>query len=315
MPIRQRRPPVEDFANDLIDTLRPSAISKADFIDWASIESNTQKYSNKLSWLESQRGLDDTVFIDVIARKLLNTSETREWITLMFALLGHSSNKTDYAALEGLWRFRDVTTAIDDGDTSQAIEIAEVLRDIGLQHIIEESDDLAAHFRGYKVGMESHKRKNRQGSSFEQALKNELEEIAESLRSNGYDVRLKDEYVTQYQDESGQSKTVDFAMLEAGKPQIVFEANSYTGGGSKPSEVKRAYDRVSTRMRADGIECVWITDGQGWSSSLRNLLKEAYVDFIDLYNFEMVQTELEEDVLNYFNNGPVGSEDEISIPR
>lgn len=87
--------------------------------------------------------------------------------------------------------------------------------------------------------------------------------------------------------------------LKNGIPRIVIEANSYTGGGSKPSQVKCDYDRVSTRMLNGGIECVWITEGGHWRSSLGNLLKETYVDFIDLYNLDMAHEELGSDVRNF----------------
>lgn len=315
MPIRQRLPPVDDFANEFLSSVRPSAIAMEDFIDWARIEEEISRYDQQFDWLEQQDQRTEPEFIDTVANQLLLVPDTREWITFFFALLGHSQNKTDYTALEGLWKFQDVTKAIDTGNRDQAHEIAEVLTEIGLKYVVDHAEDLRDHFRGYKVGMESHKRKNRQGTSFENALQKELNRIAENLRRQGYEIELVDEYGTAYRDESGQSKTVDFAFLRDGHPEIVFEANSYTGGGSKPSEVKRAYDRVSSRMRRDGIEFVWVTDGQGWPSSLSNLLQEAYVDIIDIYNLDMVQQELTADIRNYLENGPVGSEEDIIIPR
>jgi hypothetical protein len=287
----------------------------AEFIGWTTIEAELDRFNEQSTWLEQQSGKSRPEFIDVVANKLLQVTDTREWITYLFALLGHSQNKYDYAALEGLWKFQDVQQQIDDGDRKAAQDIAHVLTEIGLQHIVDQTNDLESHFRGYKVGMESHKRKNRQGTSFEDAVEEELEKIVAILQNQRIHAELRSEYRTEYQDESGQTKTVDFAILEQDEPRLVFEANSYTGGGSKPSEVKRAYDRVSSRMRQDGIECVWITDGEGWNSSLRHLLGEAYVDIIDLYNLDMVQQELGDDVLNFFLNGPVAAEDEISIPR
>jgi hypothetical protein len=66
-------------------------------------------------------------------------------------------------------------------------------------------------------------------------------------------------------------------------------------------------------MRNDGVECVWITDGQAWQKSLQKLLGECYKDIVDLYNIEMVETELGDDILNFFENGPVASEYERQL--
>lgn len=315
MPIRQRLPPVEDFVQEFTESVRPSAIAMEDFIDWDTINTEIVQYTDQFTWLEEKQYLSESEFTDEVASKLLEVNNTREWITFFFALLGHSQNKTDYTALEGRWKFRNVTSKINRGDRDTAREIVKVLNTIGLQYVVDSAEDLRDYFRGYKVGMESHKRKNRQGTSFEGVVEDELRTIVRNLTDEGFNVQLRSEYRTPYQDESGQSKTVDFAILENGNPKIVFEANSYTGGGSKPSEVKRAYDRVSTRMRGDGVECVWITDGEGWRSSLKRLLREAYVDIIDLYNLDMVQAELEDDIRNLLANGPVAKEDEITIPR
>ena len=47
-------------------------------------------------------------------------------------------------------------------------------------------------------------------------------------------------------------------------------------------------------MREDGIECVWITDGQAWASSLTNVLAERYnLDIADVY-----------EALAYYHNNP-----------
>jgi hypothetical protein len=237
--------------------------------------------------------------------------DTREWIDFYFELLGHSDTK--YAALEGLWEFYPIQREIDSESREAAEDLASVLQDIGLQYLVDITVDVPAHFRGMKVGMETHKRKNRQGFCFENEVASRLERIVDELRENGYNVELTEQYDTKYQDKSGQSKVVDFAILENGETRIVFEANCYKTQGSKPSEIKRSYDRVSTRMRDDGIECVWITDGQAWESSLTNVLREGYKDIVDLYNLKMVDDELGDDVLRFFEEGSAIEEDAVDV--
>ena len=311
MPIRQRRPPVEEFVEEYSETVVPSAIPTEAFIDWDNIESEIQRYSEQIEALEDLRDVSSEEFVEGLADALMSADDTREWIDFYFELLGHTDTK--YAALEGLWKFYPIQRRIDSGNREDAVELAGVLQDIGLQYLVDVTVDVPAHFRGMKVGMETHKRKNRQGACFENEVAERLERITERLQGEGYDVELVEQYNTEYQDESGQSKVVDFAILEDGDPRVVFEANCYKTQGSKPSEIKRSYDRVSTRMRMDGVECVWITDGQAWESSLTNVLAEGYRDIVDLYNLEMVDKELGDDILRLFKHGPAIAEDGVNF--
>lgn len=311
MPIRQRRPPVDEFVTEFGETVVPSAIPTEAFIDWENIEREIDRFSEQIDALESLRGISSEEFVDGLADALMDAEDTREWIDFYFELLGHTDTK--YAALEGLWKFYPIQRQIDGGDREAAKDLASVLQDIGLQYLVDITVDVPAHFRGMKVGLETHKRKNRQGNCFENEVAQRLDRITDRLQSEGYDVELIEQYNTQYQDESGQSKVVDFAIVEGSSTKIVFEANCYKTQGSKPSEIKRSYDRVSTRMRQDAVECVWITDGQAWESSLQNVLREGYRDIVDLYNLEMVDAELADDVLQFFEHGPAVSESEVTI--
>jgi len=311
MPIRQRRPPVEEFVEEFGDSVVPSAIPTEAFIDWENIEDEIERYSEQIDALEDLRDVSAEEFVEGLADALISAEDTREWIDFYFELLGHTDTK--YAALEGLWKFYPIQRKIDSGDRDVARDLASVLQNIGLQYLVDITVDVPAHFRGMKVGMETHKRKNRQGFCFENEVADRLERITGRLQERGYNVELIEQYNTEYQDESGQSKVVDFALLENGEPRVVFEANCYKTQGSKPSEIKRSYDRVSTRMREDSVECVWITDGQAWESSLANVLAEGYKDIVDLYNLEMVDEELDDDVLRFFESGPAVDEDETDV--
>jgi len=311
MPIRQRRPPVEEFVEEFGESVVPSAIPTEAFIDWENIKSEIERYSEQIDALEDLRGVSREEFVDGLADALVDAEDTREWIDFYFELLGHTDTK--YVALEGLWKFYPIQRKIDGGNHEVARDLASVLQDIGLQYLVDVTVDVPAHFRGMKVGMETHKRKNRQGSCFENEVASRLERITARLQERGYDVELVEQYNTEYQDESGQSKVVDFALLEDGEPRVVFEANCYKTQGSKPSEIKRSYDRVSTRMRNDGIECVWITDGQAWESSLANVLAEGYKDIVDIYNLEMVDDELGDDILQFFEHGPAIAQHKVDV--
>lgn len=300
MVLRQHQPPTEDFVAEFQDTIIPSAIPSTEFIDWTRIEDQIENYEDQINAIAELEGVSEQAFIEGLTEALIDANDTRKWIDFYFEILGERGNK--YSALDGLWKFYDVQRAIDHGDRNEARELAKELQKIGLQYVVEQSADVRDHFRGMLVGMETHSRKNRQGTCFEDIVGGHIEEIVDQLQQEGYEAHVEAEYTTEYNDESGQKKTVDFAIFENGELRVVFEANCYKGGGSKPSEIRRSYNHVARRMRTDEVEFVWITDGQGWGKSLTNVLRESYNDITDVYNLHQVQEDLGDDVLAYFED-------------
>lgn len=302
MPIRQYEPPIEQFVEEFQDTIVPSAIPSSEFIDWGRIEDQIENYEPQIEAALDLRGVSEEQFIHGLTDALMNAANTRKWIDFYFELLGERGNK--YSSAEGLWKFYDSQRAIDSGDREEAQSMANVLQKIGLQYVVDRAD-IRDHYRGMLVGMESHKRKNRQGTCFENLVQQKLASIRDQLNENGYNIKLDDEYKTEYNDKSGQNKVVDFALFENGSLKVVFEANAYKTGGSKPSEIRRSYNYVSQRMNDDGIAFIWITDGQGWAKSLENVLREAYDDITDIYNLHQAETHLPDDIERFFNTGKV----------
>jgi len=303
MPIRQRCPPTDEFVKRFQDTIVPSAIPSSEFIYWDSISEEIENYENQIETAAELRGVNEKEFVEGLTDALMQADDTREWIDFYFELLGERGNK--YSAVEGVWKFYDIQRAIDSGEQKEARSLANILQEIGLQHLVDTCGDIRDHFRGMLVGMESHARKNRQGECFESLVEERIKQATELLRENGYYVEMDNECITDYEDETGQSKTVDFAIFEDGELRLVVEANCYKTGGSKPSEVRRSYNHVARRMRNDGRAFVWVTDGQAWEKSLDNVLRQSYEDIVDLYNLHQADEELPEDVLNFFETGEV----------
>lgn len=302
MPIRQHRPPTDEFVEEFQDTIVPSAIPSSEFIDWDGIESAIENYEVQIDAILDLEDSSESEFVEGLADALMGADDTRKWIDFYFELLGERGNK--YSAYEGVWKFYDVQRAIDKGDRETARNLADILQQIGLQYVVDEAD-VRDHYRGMLVGMESHARKNRQGFCFENLVKEQIGSIADRLRENGHSVEMYNEYTTEYNDESGQKKTVDFALFEDDELRLVVEANAYKVGGSKPSEIRRSYNHVAQRMRNDDLAFVWITDGQGWAKSLTNVLRQSYVDIKDLYNLAQTETQLPHDVVKFFETGEV----------
>lgn len=302
MPIRQHRPPTDEFVEEFQESIVPSSIPSSRFIDWDGIEAEIANYEVQIEAILDLEDVSESEFVEGLADALIDAKDTRKWIDFYFELLGERGNK--YSALEGVWKFYDIQRAIDSGDRESARDLADILQEIGLQYVVDEAD-VRDHYRGMLVGMESHARKNRQGECFEDLVGEQISQIADRIKHAGYSVEMDDQYTTEYNDESGQKKTVDFALFENGDLRLVVEANAYKVGGSKPSEIRRSYNHVAQRMRNDDVAFVWITDGQGWAKSLTNVLRESYNDITDLYNLHQAETQLPEDVERFFETGEV----------
>jgi hypothetical protein len=296
MPIRQHQPPTQEFVDTFLDTVVPSAIPNDRFIDWQGINDEIESYEPQIEAITNLENATPEEFITGVADALMAADNTRDWIDFYFELVGERGNK--YSSLEGVWKFYPLQRAIDNDDRDAAQELAAVLHDIGLQRIVDHGN-VRDHYRGMLVGMESHARKNRQGTCFEAEVESRVATITTTLQDHGYDVTYDDEYVTEYNDETGQSKTVDFAIFHDDELAVAFEANCYKVQGSKPSEIRRSYNHVAQRMRDDDVIFIWITDGQGWAS-MENVLAESYNDIVDVYNLQQADNQLTTDVLTAF---------------
>jgi|ERR1700675_826362 len=93
---------------------------------------------------------------------------------------------------------------------------------------------------------------------------------------------------------------VDFALSSHGKVRIGLEVNFYTTSGSKPSEIKRAYQSVNRELSMVGVELVWITDGAGYLKMKRGL-REAFEAHRNTYNYEMANRYLKDDIHDFLN--------------
>lgn len=297
MPIRQHRPPTDEFVEDFLEHAVPSAIPNDRFIDWVSLNEDVDTYEEQIEAITSLEDATEEEFVEGVADALMAADDTREWIDFYFELVGERGNK--YSSLEGVWKFYPIQRAIDDGDREEAVDLAGVLQDVGLQYIVNKGN-VRDHYRGMLVGMESHARKNRQGLCFEDEVNERVAKASERLQENGHNVEYDNEYTTAYNDDSGQEKTVDFAIFEDGELAVAVEANCYKVQGSKPSEIRRSYNHVAQRMRADGVVFLWITDGQGWES-MENVLAESYNDIVDVYNLYQADQHLAEDLVAELN--------------
>ena len=80
------------------------------------------------------------------------------------------------------------------------------------------------------------------------------------------------------------SKSFFYSRFRTSINTYLIEVNFYSeGGGSKPSEVARAYSELSPKInRLEGYKFVWITDGKGWDGV--GSFREAYDEIPYVFN-------------------------------
>ena len=170
-----------------------------------------------------------------------------------------------------------------------AAKVTEFLKGTGLAEIFQSRriKNLVDYVFGIETGLDTNARKNRSGHIMERT-------VARIFCENG--IRFRQEvYSSEFPELSvlgTDEKRFDF-YIETSMKKYLIEVNFYSGGGSKPNEVARAYTDLAPKINSvKGFEFVWITDGIGWKSA-RNKLEEAYNTIPCVYNLTNISSFIE----------------------
>lgn len=142
---------------------------------------------------------------------------------------------------------------------------------------------------GVEVGIGSNGRKNRTGKLMEGLVE---KFILDACQKSGL-IYMRQATAKKIKQQWGldvivdkSSRQLDFAINKNGKLFFI-EVNFYGGTGSKLKSTATEYIEMNRYWNNQGIEFIWITDGIGWSSTLRPLRE--YFDKADyLLNLGML---------------------------
>ncbi len=146
---------------------------------------------------------------------------------------------------------------------------------------------------GVEVGLDSNGRKNRTGAIMENIVAGYLSDFCNtnehfnfieqatqnSIKSNfNYDINI---------DKNG--RIFDFALYDNDKSKLyLIEVNYYGSGGSKLKSTAGEYQTLNDFIKSQGIDFIWITDGQGWLTAL-NPLEETFNNNDYVINLSMLK--------------------------
>jgi type II restriction enzyme len=279
------------FIEEFFRTLTPGVIPRKEFIDWIQIKTKCQAYEEAVEYFQEISDSDPKKLHSEIQGALLSADNPLLIIKGSFELLGHTNDY--YVSDTDNLDFGRAAVDISKGSEKTASYIAALMLDLGLGNLLLQKD-IASAFLGVQVGLESNRRKFVGGAAFNRWIQKLLESTCGLL---GADYELVPELQIPYKD-SRNSKRVDFGILYRRKARIGVEVNFYTTSGSKPSEIKRAYQNVNLEFRQVGVELVWITDGAGYLK-MKKSLEEAFRVHPNTYNYEMATKYLKEDIYEF----------------
>jgi type II restriction enzyme len=279
------------FIKEFFETLTPGVIPREQFIDWTQIKTKCAAYQDVVEYFQEISSSDPKKLRSEIQGALLSADNPLLMIKGAFELLGHTNDY--YVSDKDNLDFDQAAAAIGKGSENAASNVATIMLDLGLARLLGQKD-VASTFLGVQVGLESNRRKSVGGAAFNRWVQKLLESTCGILGSH---YELVPELQIPYKD-SRNKKKVDFGILHRGKPRIGVEVNFYTTSGSKPSEIKRAYQNVNLELGQVGVELVWITDGAGYLK-MKKSMEEAFRVHPNTYNYEMACKHLKDDIYQF----------------
>jgi hypothetical protein len=288
---KSRDIPPDRFIAEFFQTLTPGVIPRNQFIDWVQIKSKCKAYEDVVEYFQEIPSSDSKKVAAEIQGSLLSADDPLHIIKGGFELLGHTNDY--YVSDRDNLDLETAATKIGEGSEKIAGQVAALLLDLGLRNVLLQKD-IESAFLGVQVGLESNRRKSVGGAVFNQWVQKLLESTCGLL---GAAYELAPELQISYKD-SRNGKKVDFGILHRGKVKIGVEVNFYTTSGSKPSEIKRAYENVNRELNQVGVELVWITDGAGYLK-MKKSMEEAFRVHPNTYNYEMATKYLKEDIYEF----------------
>jgi len=285
LPSRKITP--EKFLAVFLATLKAGVIKRSEFIPWSRIAARIRDFRPAIGFFEQiQPGILKQKPKE-IADALLSADDPEDYVTLGFELLGHTGDI--FVSFEDAAKIPEICEAIKEGNEETAIWLVNLWNDLGLRNLLQ--GDVSSTVLGVEVGLACNKRKNLGGKLFG-ALVGDL--LIRTVKRLGLSSESFKPEVSIDLGANGRKK-VDFTIEIDGIPKVAVEVNFYTGPGSKPTEIKRAYADLSRNLDEVGVTLIWITDGIGYRKMKRSL-RDAFRVHPNTYNFDMATKHLASDL-------------------
>jgi type II restriction enzyme len=278
----------EDDTFKLISSNLKDQITQWDyFVNWKKVLSNIEPIEKELNLLNFIIGKKN--LLKEVESLVLKYPNIVKAIPTLLAIR-EKSIKVLIDISNFIYKYFDFSQK--NPSAEDARNFAEFVIESGLGQLVKDSKikNFVDYVIGVEVGLDSNARKNRTGSLMESIVETFVAKACKTLKITylhpATAQNLKTEWnINLKEDES--SRIIDFAINKNGKIFFI-ETNFYGGGGSKLKSTANEYIRMSKFWNEQGIEFIWITDGNGWKNTLKPLRE--YFDNSDfLLNLEMLK--------------------------
>lgn len=283
---------VFEYLQKTLKSDRPTAPSY--FVNWSKALSNTERIEMYLHQLDYVLGKEDMSLAlyqviranPAVVEALPSIFAARE---SRYLLVSKSTGPTEFQFLASAMK--------SDKDVKGVVAFCE---EIGLLEFLKDAavTNFTDFVHGVEVGIDTNGRKNRGGKQMEDSVEEFVSAICEA---SGYQyitqataAQIEDVFRKQLRVDKV-NRRFDFAVNTPHRLYLL-ETNYYGGGGSKLKATAGEYITLFDLVRSSGHQFIWITDGNGWKSTL-NSLRETF-DYVDhVLNLEMVSQGILGDLL------------------
>ena len=288
----------EDTAFEkLIETLLPTNRTPDFFVAWSKVKENVERNRIGISLLNSLINSKDR-YGDLKSLLADYSDKILPVIPLIIAvrdknMLIVEKFEVGHLALESFnFKGRKLPS-------SDITKYADFCHNSGILALFDEIKDLRDYLLGVEVGMDTNARKNRGGTVMERFVEVYLTSLSEKsgieFLSQASSPAILEKWGVKVEVDKT-NRRFDFAVFNPDTEKLyLIEVNFYSGGGSKLKATAGEYIELNNFLKRQGLELIWITDGEGWKTA-KNPLKETFQNNDYLLNIEFMNRGLLEEI-------------------
>lgn len=279
----------EQVFSYLIKSILPNNKTWEFFINWNKVFNNVDDYKIELNILNSLCGSKN--FDDELKHILLNYPEVAKVFPTLLAVREKKINILNSDILPK-FEFKNFDFDKSDLSPTNIEDYVIFFKKSGLKNLIVEGglSNLKDYTFGVEVGLDTNGRKNRGGTIMEDLVEELLQKVYglddSTYISQGSPSSVKNQWNIDLPVDKS-SRRPDFLILKNNKIFWV-ETNFYSGGGSKLKSTCGEYKSLSNFCKNNNIEFIWITDGEGWKTTLKPL-EETFIHNDYIFNLSMIK--------------------------
>ena len=285
----------------LQSTLQQSIFTWDYFTDFEKVKLNVKKVEKELNILNYLIGKDniEKEFMDLV----VEYPHIRKALPLLIAVRKDKLSTTPIITdIDELVPQNKQYIFYDDISDEIIDELLIFFQESGLKDVLEHKyiKNLVDYCFGVEVGFDTNARKNRTGTLMENIVAKFLDKFCLQHSTFSYIEQATQKSIKEAFDYDIEidknSRRFDFALYDNEHNKLyLIEVNYYSSGGSKLKATAGEYQYLNDFITSQGIEFIWITDGQGWLTAL-NPLEETFNHNDYVINLQMLKNGILEDI-------------------